>query len=74
MKPKSKPPVTKRLKLKRDILLSNFAFKFSLRRYIKTARTKKKRALTSDEQIGAIERACGRGLHSFTSQLSLSRV
>ena len=35
MKPKLKLPGTKRLKLKRDILLSNSAFKFNLRRYIK---------------------------------------
>ena len=33
MKPKPKPPGTKRLKLKCDILLSTFAFKFKLRRY-----------------------------------------
>ena len=32
-KPKLKPPGTKRLKLKRDILLSTSAFKFNLRRY-----------------------------------------
>jgi len=32
--PKLKPPETKRLKLKCDILLSNYGFKFSLRRYI----------------------------------------
>jgi hypothetical protein len=32
MKPKSKPPGTKRLKLKCDILLSTSAFKISLRR------------------------------------------
>jgi hypothetical protein len=35
IKPKLKPPGTKRLKLKRDILLSIFAFKFNLRHYIK---------------------------------------
>ena len=35
MKPKLKPPGTKRLKLKCDILLSTSAFKFSLRRYTK---------------------------------------
>jgi hypothetical protein len=29
-----KAPATKRLKLKRDALLSDFAFKFNLRRYI----------------------------------------
>ena len=34
MKPKLKPPGTKRLKLKCDVLLSNFAFKFNLRHYI----------------------------------------
>jgi len=33
MKPKVKPPETKRLKLKCDILLSTSAFKFNLRRY-----------------------------------------
>ena len=33
IKPKLKPPRTKRLKLKYDVLLSNYAFKFHLRRY-----------------------------------------
>ena len=33
--PKLKPPGTKHLKLKCDILLSDFAFKFNLRRYSK---------------------------------------
>jgi len=33
IKPKLKPPGTKRLKLKCDILLSTSAFKFNLRRY-----------------------------------------
>jgi bis(5'-adenosyl)-triphosphatase len=33
MKPKLKPPGTKRLKVKCDVLLSTFAFKFSLRRF-----------------------------------------
>jgi hypothetical protein len=33
MKPMFKPPGTKLLKLKCDILLSSFAFKFNLRRY-----------------------------------------
>jgi hypothetical protein len=32
-----KPPETERLKLKCDDPLSNFAFKFKLRRYIKSA-------------------------------------
>jgi hypothetical protein len=34
MKPRLKPPGTKRLKPKCDILLSTFAFKINLRRYI----------------------------------------
>jgi len=34
VKPKLKPPGTKRFKLKCDKLLSNFAFKFNVRRYI----------------------------------------
>jgi hypothetical protein len=33
MKPKLKPPGTKRLRLKHDGLLSNFGFKFNLGRY-----------------------------------------
>jgi hypothetical protein len=33
IKPKLKPPGTKQLKLKIDILLSTYAFKFNLRRY-----------------------------------------
>jgi len=36
MKPKLKAPGTKRLTLKCDEPLSNFAFKFNLRRYIKS--------------------------------------
>jgi hypothetical protein len=35
MKPKLKPPGTKRLKVKFDILLSTSAYKFIFRRYIK---------------------------------------
>ena len=35
MKPALKAPRTKRLKLKCDIVLSIFAFKFNLRRYTK---------------------------------------
>jgi len=35
IKPKLKPPGGKRLKLKCDVLLLNFAFKFNLRRYNK---------------------------------------
>jgi hypothetical protein len=38
MKPKLKPPGNNRLTVKCDMLLSNFAFKFNLRRYIKARR------------------------------------
>ena len=34
IKPTLKPPGTKHLKLKRDVLLSSFAFIFDLRRYM----------------------------------------
>ena len=37
IKPTLKAPGTKRLKLNNDKLLSNFAFKFNLRRYIEAA-------------------------------------
>jgi hypothetical protein len=37
IKPKSKAPVSKSLKLKCDELLSNVAFKFNLRRYTEGA-------------------------------------
>jgi hypothetical protein len=37
MKPKVKAPITKRLKLRYDAPLSNFAFKFELRRYAMAA-------------------------------------
>jgi len=37
IKPTLKPPGTKRLKLKCDELLTNFAFKFNLRRFTEAA-------------------------------------
>ena len=37
MKPMLKPPGTRHLKLKCDILVSTFAFKFNLRRYTTVA-------------------------------------
>jgi len=44
MKPKLKPPGTKRLKLKYDELHSSFAFKFNLRRYSTATQFKKSTA------------------------------
>jgi hypothetical protein len=70
-----KPPGSKRLNLKCGVLLSSFAFKFNLRRYI-----------MGDDGIDTIadaarttagtatrRRLLGRGLHPSTSQLNLSR-
>jgi len=54
------------LKLKCDILLSNFAFKFNLRRH-STAR------VWDPRQAKEVAVVRGRGLHSSTSQLNLSR-
>ena len=61
IKPTLKPSGAKRLKLKYDGPLSNFAFKFNLRRCT-TARSTSTRCVS------------GRGLHSFTFQLNLCRV
>jgi hypothetical protein len=47
MKLKLKPPGTKRLKLKCDILLSSFASKFILRRYNKVASAKEMTYVTN---------------------------
>ena len=67
IKPKLQPSRTKRLKLKYDEPLSNVAFKFSLRRY--------NLAAVIDARASELgRRYTGRGLHSSTSQLNLSRV
>ena len=62
IKPKLKPPGTKRLKLNCDIVLSTPAFKFNLRRYIVVEGTLN--VFQKNEP--------GRGLHSFPFQLNLS--
>jgi hypothetical protein len=63
MNPTLKAPGCKRLKLKCDELLSNFAFKFNLRRYIKTL----------DGVTPALRVPLkARGVHSSTSHLNLS--
>ena len=83
IKPILKAPTTKRFKLRNYGLLSNFAFKFNLRRYnegwtlvlcghslgagIATALSLHLR------QVFPSVRVWGRGLHSFTFQLNLSR-
>jgi hypothetical protein len=58
-----KAPGTKRLKLEYDVLLSNFAFGLNLRRYIMVATDVASRGLDIS----------GRGLHSSTFQLNVSR-
>ena len=65
IKPKLKAPGAKRLKLKCDILLSIFAFKFNLRRYTEGER------LTPTLSI-ELASPLGRGLHSSTFRLNIS--
>jgi len=67
MKPKLKPPRSKHLKLRCVVPLSNFAFKFNLRRYSKGIFLFYKLSQISEW------RQSGKGLHSSTFQLNLSR-
>ena len=67
IKPNLKAPGSKRLKLKYDEPLSNFAFNFNLRRYIEAEDA---RILTD---MSLMRRMYGRGLHPSTFQLNLSR-
>jgi hypothetical protein len=71
MKPKLKPPGTEHLKLRCDEALSNLAFNFNLRRYSMV------RAYIHYQNSATVELSSatvpGRGLHSSTSQLNLSR-
>jgi hypothetical protein len=69
MIPKSKPPVTGRLKLKYDAPLSCSASKFNLRRYT-VAHTDQFQGEDGERFLFHVG---GRGLNSFTSQLNLSR-
>jgi hypothetical protein len=68
MTPNLKPPGTRRLQLKCDILLSTSAFKFNLRRYTKEADTWV--ALGSRQFI---ESGFDQSLESFTQALTLRR-
>jgi hypothetical protein len=52
MKPKLKPPGTKRSKLEYDILLPSFAFNFHLRRDTKAAGAKATKACTGNSDSG----------------------
>jgi hypothetical protein len=73
-------PGFERLNLEYEVLLSNFGTKFNLHRYIE-AFTTRLRVAIGGEFLDAIVAdlavqwtESGRGLHSFTFQLNLSRV
>ena len=66
IKPTLTPPEIKRLKAKYDKLLSNIALKFNLRRYIMEIEK-----LETSGDVACLH--IGRGLHSSTFQLNLSR-
>ena len=68
IKPKLKPPETTHLKLKCGMLLSTFAFKFNLRRYIKDGWQATREIRDRERRHG------GRGLHSSTFRLNLSAL
>ena len=72
MNPKLKPPGAKRLKLNCDVLLSTSAFKFNLRRYIMGAAAVLF-VLALEHRLPNVKTIVGRGLHSSTFQLNLSR-
>ena len=57
IKPKLKPPGTKRLKVNCDILLSISAFKFNLRRYSKASHAEQAAECGSWEEAGAYTRS-----------------
>jgi len=72
MKPMLKPPGTKHLKLKCDILLSTFAFKTNLRRYIQaTPAVYELFAALEDKHVLY---PAGAPAHSSNSLLHLSRI
>ena len=54
IKTKVKPPGSKRLILKRDVLLSNFAFKFNLRRYMTELCLNKNELTSVPAALGAL--------------------
>jgi len=79
MKPKLKPTGTKRLKLKCDVLFSTSAVKFDLRRYNKAGAPSLGPGAAGWAGLFTMSQAVsragviGRGLHSSTFQLNLSR-
>jgi len=71
IKPTLKAPGTKRLKVKCDESLSNFAFNFNLRRYSVFLYLDRTHVATVSGTRSLWD--MGRGLHSSTFQLNLSR-
>jgi len=66
IKPTLKAPEIGHLTMEHNKLLSNFGFKFNLRRYIETDLNDRKEELKRS--------GLGRGLHLSTFQLNLSRL
>jgi hypothetical protein len=71
MKPKLKPPGTKRLKLNCDILLSTSAFEFIVRRHSQAAASD--RAVAAEANLAAVREEAAAGAYTrplFSSTLS----
>ena len=78
IKPTLKAPGSKRLKLEDEKMLSNFAFKFHLRRYTWDGLGATRLAFDKFGSMLAYTKCevqtSGRGLHSSTFQLNLSAL
>jgi hypothetical protein len=75
VKPKLKPPGPKRLKLKCDVLLSNFAFKFNLRRYDVVPRNRgRNQGEAQDHGAGAVQIRSAGGVTVTHSLLEYDKV
>ena len=71
--PVLKPPGTERLTLKCDVLLSTCAFEFKFRHHNKAGGAFCCNQAAADESCSVCEYGSGKGLHSSTSHLNLSR-
>jgi len=69
IKPTLKPPGTKRLKLEYDVLFSNFAFKFNLRRYNKAAYEWKTESTDAAADAAAADAAADAAAHAADPQM-----
>ena len=73
IKPMLKAPGNRRLKLKHDVPLLNFAFNFKLRRYIMALNYASTINGFTHMNLTKLDVLSGRGLDSSTFQLNLSR-